>query len=323
MLYRSLNSNDGQTEGLLIDWGELQPKFGLLRRLPATDILSLVKRHATTERGHGEKMRCAAPYGDCTLSHCCEQVWGGRKLTCYERDAGRATCQDWCNPPWTCVQLGVAVPFASPPSLPPPPRPPPPPPSSPPPPPFSLGPHHLLTLPHGVKAGGTHQAHPPPLPKAHEHEHPLGTHFSPAAANERVSTPPPQPSPPPPPPPLRPPKSPRTPPPAPLIDTATHPTGEQESIADAFTHSVANKPSLDLLELGAEIDDAAPFSGSTHLIGPKKAVSDGAHPPTFEMGDGTAALMLPTSLIVACVIYARRRNRLRTNYARLTTGDSL
>ena len=155
----SLNSNDGQTGGLLREWGEPDAKkTSMLQALPSTDVLRLLlpavppgsggapgdARGDATAAGDGPVAQaCAAPYADCSGSRCCVQAWGRfKRITCYEKEPGiagatvSAVCQDWCRPDseFSCVPLGVDKPFSAPPTLPPPPSPPPPPPLPPPPP---------------------------------------------------------------------------------------------------------------------------------------------------------------------------------------------
>jgi len=197
--YWSLNSNDGQTGGLLVDWKRPQPaKLQLLQRLPvtaATELLKLAhppaaavaKEGAKSGRGGGKGGRaCAKPYGDCSESHCCVQAYGrGKPVRCYVRDAGKAaaaTCLDWCT--GVCSVLGEAKPFTSPPALPPPPAPPPPPPLPPPPPPRPPG------------AARAAAASPPPPPRRRlspPPKPPPPPRASPPPPRKRASPPPPPP----------------------------------------------------------------------------------------------------------------------------------
>ena len=109
----SLNSNDGQTGGLLLGWSTPAPKVKRLQRLPSTNILlafhNSQSRNASSAAGSVAavgsagsagwsagsvgSVACGQPYGECTGSRCCEQVWGGKRITCYKRDASYAGCQ--------------------------------------------------------------------------------------------------------------------------------------------------------------------------------------------------------------------------------------
>ena len=219
----SLNANDGQTGGLLKDWGEPDAKkAAMLRALPSTDVLRLLPpaslpggggapRGASTATGGGSVAApaCGAPYADCSRSRCCVQAWGRyKRITCFEKEPGvagasvSAVCKDWCRADgeFSCVQLGIDQPFAKPPTLPPPPSPPPPPPLPPPPPWASPAPspsaledsvQQQAPEPATVARASQHQPRhsvpPPPLPSPK----PRHAHSPPPLP---VSSPPPPPS---------------------------------------------------------------------------------------------------------------------------------
>ena len=76
----SLNSNDGQTGGLLKNWGEPDPKkAALLLALPTSSVLRLLPAASlpgalAPRAAGGDGSACAQPYKDCSRSHCCLQA---------------------------------------------------------------------------------------------------------------------------------------------------------------------------------------------------------------------------------------------------------
>ena len=111
--------------------------------------------------------------------------------------------------------------------------------------------------------------------------------------------------------------------------TSIRPFTSDKNAADAFTNAVANRPSLELLDLGGEIDNSSPFEASTYSVLDQDLDAPGA--PSFDHAMGLetvgVAVSAATALTMAVLMCARwawlRRVRQLGSYARVTRDERM